>query len=454
MANPFTLGVASGEPLPDGVMLWTRLAVDPLSTDPKRPGGMAPRAVEVSWQLAEDERFTQGLRQGTIQALPVWGHSVHVRVAGLRAGTDYFYRFRASGGQSPVGRTRTAPDPASSRPVRFAVANCQRYEHGYYTAYRHLADERPDVVFHVGDYIYESRQAAGVVRALGPLPGETSRLHEYRQRYARYKTDPDLQAAHAAAPWVPTWDDHEVLDNYRGKGDGSAAFLRRRGAAYQAYYENQPVRVRPEDGNLQMYRRRTYGTVADFMVLDVRQHRDVTTMLGPTQEQWLLSRLVISPVKWRVLMQPLFFARRVVPGDNPGVRRDSWDGHPAERARILALNVPGLVVFSGDVHNAWAGELKSDFADPGSATVGVEFVGSSISSRPPETDGPAVLARNPHLKFFDPRRGYLSCTASAEELRVAFRAVDFVDRRGAPLLTVGELVTKGSGLTLENTSSK
>ncbi|MGP3920179.1 alkaline phosphatase D family protein [Nonomuraea sp. 10N515B] len=454
MANPFTLGVASGEPMPDGVVLWTRLAVDPLNADPLRPGGMAPRAVEVRWQLAEDERFTQGLRQGTLQALPTWAHSVHVRVAGLKPGADYFYRFRAGGNLSPVGRTRTADDPASARPVRFAIANCQRYEHGFYTAYRHLAEERPDVVFHVGDYIYESRQAATVVRPLGPVPGEISRLHEYRLRYARYRTDPDLQAAHAAAPWVPTWDDHEVLDNYRGRGDGSAAFLRRRGAAYQAYYENQPLRVRPQDGHLQMYRRRTYGLVADFMVLDVRQHRDAGSMLGAAQEQWLMSRLLTSPVRWRVLVQPLFFARRFVPGPPPNLRPDSWDGHQAERARILAASASGLAVFSGDVHNFWAGELKADFLDPASATVGVEFVGSSISSRPPQTDGPAVLAANPHLKFFDDRRGYLSCVAGPDELRVAVRAVDFVDRRGAPIRTVAEFLTKGDGLTSENTPSK
>ncbi|MEV4475770.1 alkaline phosphatase D family protein [Nonomuraea sp. NPDC049504] len=454
MADPFTLGVASGEPMPDGVLLWTRLAVDPLATDPARPGGMPPRAVEVDWQLAEDERFTRGLRQGRVNALPAWAHSVHVRVAGLAPGTDYFYRFRAGAEQSPVGRTRTADDPGSTRPVRFAVACCQRWEHGYYTAYRHLAAERPDVIFHVGDYIYESPQSAAVVRALGPLPGEADTLREYRLRYARYRTDPDLRAAHAAAPWVPTWDDHEVLDNYRGRGDGSAGFLRRREVAYQAYYENQPIRVRPQGGGLQMYRRRTYGTVADFMVLDTRQHRDATTMLGAAQEAWLLDRLRGSPVRWRVLVQPLFFARRFVPGPAPNLRTDSWDGHPAERARILAAGAPGLVVVSGDVHNAWAGELKADFLDPGSATVGAEFVCSSISSRPPATDGPAVLAANPHLEFFDGRRGYLSCVADPGELRVAFRAVDFVDRRDAPVRTVAEFRTDGSGLTSENASSK
>ncbi|WP_336211274.1 alkaline phosphatase D family protein [Nonomuraea sp. LPB2021202275-12-8] len=453
MADPFTLGVASGEPLPDGVILWTRLAVNPLSPDPARPGGMAPRAVTVTWQLAEDERFATVVRQGTAQALPEWAHSVHVRVDGLRPGADYFYRFRSGADQSPVGRTRTADDPAATRPVRFAVASCQRYEHGFYTALRHLAGERPDVVFHVGDYIYESRQAAQFVRRI-EQPDAATTLHAYRNRYARYKTDPDLRAAHAAAPWVSTWDDHEVLDNYAGRGDGSAAFLRRRAAAYQAYYEHQPLRVRPRDGELRMYRRRSYGTVADFMVLDARQYRGATTMLGAAQEAWLLARLRDSPVRWKVLVQPLFFARRFVPGPPPNLRADSWDGQPAERSRILAAGASGLVVLSGDVHNAWAGDLKADFLDPGSATVGAEFVASGITSRPPVTDSAAVLGANPHLRFFDGRRGYLSGVAGPEEFRIAFRAVDFVDRKGAPVGTAAEFVMDGNGLTFGNASSK
>ncbi|WP_049564620.1 alkaline phosphatase D family protein [Nonomuraea sp. SBT364] len=454
MANPFTLGVASGEPLPDGVILWTRLATSPTHADPARPGGMPPRAVPVSWQLAEDERFSTIVREGTAQALPAWAHSVHVRVDGLRPGADYYYRFRAGSELSPAGRTRTADDPAATRPVRFAVASCQRYEHGYYTALRHLAAERPDVVFHVGDYIYESRQADVAVRRLGSA-GAAATLHAYRNRYARYKTDPDLRAAHAAAPWVPTWDDHEVLNNYRGDGDGSAAFLRRRAAAYQAYYEHQPLRVRPRDGGLRMYRRRSYGSVADFLVLDARQHRDGTAMLGAAQEQWLTARLRESPVTWRILVQPLFFSRRFVPGPPPNLRADSWDGHQAERDRIVAAAGPsGLVVFSGDVHNAWAGDLKADFLDPGSATVGAEFVASGITSRPPVTDSEAVLAANPHLRFFDGRRGYLSGTAGPAELRVAFRAVDFADRPDAPIRTVTEFVGEPNRLTFENASSK
>lgn len=439
MANPFTLGVASGEPLPDGVILWTRLATDPTHPDPARPGGMAPRPVPVDWQLAEDEGFTRIVREGTHQALPAWAHSVHVRVDGLRPGADYFYRFRSGTHLSPAGRTRTADDPAAVRPVRFALANCQRYEHGFYTAYRHLADERPDVVLHVGDYIYEARQADVYVRPIEQR-GAATTLHTYRNRYARYRTDPDLRAAHAAAPWVTTWDDHEVVNNYRGRGDGSAAFLRRRAAAYQAYYEHLPLRVRPRDGALRMYRRRTYGTVADFLVLDARQYRDAATMLGAAQEEWLTSRLRESPVTWKVLVQPLFFARRHVPGPAPNLRSDSWDGHQAERDRILATGAPGLVVLSGDVHNFWAGDLKADFLDPGSATVGAEFVASAITSRAGVTDSAAVLAANPHLRFFDGRRGYLSGVAAPQELRVAYRGVDYVDRRGAPVVTVAEFV--------------
>ncbi|MFI6498642.1 alkaline phosphatase D family protein [Nonomuraea typhae] len=424
MANPFTLGVASGEPLPDGVILWTRLT------------GVPNRPVEVRWQLAADERFTKIVRQGTARALPEWAHSVHVRVAGLQAGAEYFYRFRFGSQVSSAGRTRTAPGPDSAAPVRFALANCQRYEHGLYTAYRHLAAERPDVIFHVGDYVYESPQAADPVRRLDRT-GEARTLADYRARYARYKADPDLQAAHAAAPWVPTWDDHEVADNYRGTGDGSAAFLRRRAAAYQAYYEHLPLRVRPEGGGLRMYRRRTYGLVADFMVLDVRQYRDARSMLGAEQEQWLLSRLSASPVRWKVLVQPLFFARRFVPGPPPNLRPDSWDGQPAERARILGA-APGLVVLSGDVHNHWACELKADFLDPHSPSIGAEFVCSAVSSRPPETDADAVLGANPHIRFFDAHRGYLSGTADPSGFRVSHKGLDASGAR-----TVAEFITDG-----------
>ncbi|MFI6326021.1 alkaline phosphatase D family protein [Nonomuraea sp. NPDC050556] len=441
MANLFTLGVASGEPSPDGVILWTRLAADPLHPDPVRPGNMPNRPVEVRWQLARDERFTSIVKEGATQAQPAFAHSVHARVDGLEPGTDYFYRFRTGNELSTAGRTRTAPAESSTQPVRFAVANCQRYEHGFYTALRHLADERPDVVFFVGDYIYELPQAQHPVRPL-ERTGETTTLHHYRLRYSRYRTDRDLQAAHAAAPWIATWDDHEVVNNY----DGSAAFRARRTLAYQAYYEHLPLRVRPAAGDLQMFRRRTYGQIADFMVMDSRQFRKPHDMLGPAQEEWLLSRLRTSPVKWKVLVQALFFARRFVPGPAPNLRMDAWDGFPEQRARILGLRTPGLVVLSGDVHNNWASDLKADFMDPASDTLGAEFVATAVTSNPSPVDSQAVLAANPHLRFFDGHRGYLAGTASGTEFRVAYRGVDFVDRKNAPVRTIAEFATEGGGI--------
>jgi alkaline phosphatase D len=441
MPNPFQLGVASGEPLPDGVVIWTRLAPAPLTLDPARPGGLPNRAVEVRWQVAEDDRFTRIVRQGVTQAQPRWAFSVHVRVDGLRPATDYFYRFRSGSELSPAGRTRTAPGASSTDPVRFAVANCQRFEHGFYTAYKHLVAERPDVIFFVGDYVYESPQAADPVRTL-PNTAEADTLAEYRLRYTRYKLDRDLQAAHAVAPWVATWDDHEVVNNYTG----APSFFRRRSLAYQAFYEHLPIRVRPDGHLLQMFRRRVYGQSAEFMILDSRQFRMPGDMLGPAQEAWLLDRLRTSPARWKVLVQPLFFARRFVPGNPPNLRLDAWDGFQEQRRRIFDAGAQGLIVLSGDVHNHWAGDLHVDFLDPRSAIVGAEFVTSSISSRPPATDAPAVLKANPHIKFFDGRRGYLAGTAGAADFRVSYRVVDSVERPGASVRIAAEFVTDGKGI--------
>ncbi|GLW08444.1 alkaline phosphatase D [Microtetraspora sp. NBRC 13810] len=463
MANlgyPFTLGVASGEPAPDGVIIWTRLAPDPLGLDPGRPGGMPRQEVPVRWQVAEDQGFSKIVRQGTAHAQHAWGHSVHVRVDGLRPGREYFYRFSADApfatpdnpATSPVGRTRTAPAADSGAAVSFAVVSCQRFEHGYYTAHRHLAVERPDVVFHLGDYIYEyGRPAAPApgryVRPLEAPARECTTLHDYRNRYAKYRMDGDLRAAHAAAPWVTTWDDHEVEDNYAGTrpADGSdpAAFARRRTAAYRAYFEHLPLRIRPDGDGLQMYRWRPYGTVADFLVLDSRQHRTGTDMLGPAQEQWLINRLRSSRARWKVLVQPLFFAERIFPGPPPAVGRDAWDAFKEQRARIMAAAGEGLVVLSGDVHNHWAGELAFDGTGN---SLGAEFVCSSVSSAPSGTDNAAVLAANPHLKYFDGHRGYLTGTVTRDRFEVSFRTVDFVDRPGAPVSTSAVFGVEGGRL--------
>jgi alkaline phosphatase D len=264
---PFSLSVASGDPQPHGVVLWTRLAPHPLAEDGN--GGMPPLKVPVYWEIAEDEDFGEVERRGEVFARPELAHSVHVEVRGLDPDHEYFYRFRAGSEWSPTGRTKTAPAPgASVAELAFAFASCQMYEHGYYTAYRRMSEENLDLVVHLGDYIYEIgpnqyvAQSGNVRTHNSP---EIFTLPEYRNRHALYKTDEDLQAAHAAFPWIVTWDDHEVENNYADEvsqidsepDQDPEVFLRRRAAAYQAYYEHMPLRRTsvPQGPDMQLYRR-------------------------------------------------------------------------------------------------------------------------------------------------------------------------------------------------------
>src|SRR5688572_12914253 len=242
----FTLGVASGDPRPDRVILWTRLAPSPL--DPA--GGMPPEPVDVKWEVADDEGFAKVLRKGTATAEPDLAHSVHVDAKGLDPASDYFYRFRVGDDVSPVGRTRTLPKPgASPKQLRLALATCQDYGTGYYTAYRDLVAQDPALVIFLGDYIYEHPIFSFADRA-NPST-EAISLDDYRARYALYKTDADLQTAHQAVPWVTTWDDHEVDNNYAGDvsqaGDPTDEFHERRVAAYRAWNEHMPVRLEAPD---------------------------------------------------------------------------------------------------------------------------------------------------------------------------------------------------------------
>ncbi|HWO64160.1 MAG TPA: alkaline phosphatase D family protein, partial [Umezawaea sp.] len=312
LMDPFTLGVASGDPTPDSVLLWTRLAPVPLAEDGM--GGMPSRAVEVAWELARDERFRAVVRRGTEWARPELGHSLHVDVVGLEPGREYFYRFATGGHVSRTGRTRTAPAPWTvGTPLTMAFASCAQYEHGYFTAYRRLAEDEPELVLHLGDYQYEYESGVhvapnGNVRGVeGP---RTVTLANYRQRYAQYKSDADLQAAHAVAPWSVVWDDHEVDDNWAGlvyskPEKPQPDFLARRMAAFQAYYENMPIREVPRGVGLRLYRRVKWGELATFHMLDTRQYRDDQacgdgikvcderldpgrTILGAEQESWLL----------------------------------------------------------------------------------------------------------------------------------------------------------------------
>ena len=280
---PFNLGIASGDPRPNGVLLWTRLAPEPLAEDGR--GGMPEETVPVQWEVADDENFSRIASQGTAHARPSLGHSVHAVARGLEPNRNYFYRFKAGSEISPVGRTKTVPAPgAAVSEMRFAFASCQQFEHGYYTAYRYISEEDLDLVVHLGDYIYEY----GIDEYVAPSGNvrhhnsqKIFTLPQYRNRYALYRSaSTNLKAAHAAFPWLVTWDDHEVENNYADGTPGSTLsveeFLRRRAAAYQAYYEHMPLRrsSMPQGPDMPLYRRLTYGNLVEFNILDTRQYRN------------------------------------------------------------------------------------------------------------------------------------------------------------------------------------
>ncbi|MDF0372632.1 alkaline phosphatase D family protein [Streptomyces sp. KA12] len=484
--DPFTLGVASGDPLPTSVLLWTRLAPRPFEPD----GGLPAERVEVRWEIARDERFRRTVRRGTATAHPEFGHSVHVDVRGLAPDQGFYYRFRAGDWTSPTGRTRTAPAPgARNSSLTLAAVSCQAYHDGYFTAYRHLADEDVDVVFHLGDYLYEyAVTAVGGARNYTDrvLPGhfdrETLTLDDYRMRYGLYKSDPDLRAAHAAHPFVVTWDDHETENNYAGDTPENSVppeeFLLRRAAAYRAYWENQPLRApqRPTGPDMRLYRRLRFGRLAQFDILDTRQYRSnqaygdgwkvpvpesedpARTMTGAAQERWLIDGWKASDARWNVVPQQVTFARRRdVPTDAYKLSMDSWDGYPASRQRIMdgaeAAGIENLMVLTGDVHVGYGFDLKKDFDDPASRTVGTEIVATSITSGKDGSEKPAnwnnLTQANPHMKFYNGRRGYALVTLGTREARADFRTVSAVTTPGAPVGTAGSFVTEAGnpGLT-------
>ncbi|MGW4997239.1 alkaline phosphatase D family protein [Streptomyces hydrogenans] len=484
--DPFTLGVASGDPLPGSVLLWTRLAPRPFEPG----GGLPAERVSVHWELARDERFARTVRRGRATAHPEFSHTVHVEVEHLEPGREFYYRFRAGDWTSPVGRTRTAPAPwARPAELRIGAVSCQAFHDGYFTAYRHLADEDLDVVLHLGDYLYEyAVNATGGARAYTDrtLPAvfnrETVTLEDYRLRYGLYKADPDLRAAHAAHPFVVTWDDHETENNYAGgipeNGVPPEEFLLRRAAAYRAYWEHQPLRrpQLPEGPDMRLYRRLRFGRLAQFDVLDTRQYRSdqaygdgwqvpgplsedpARTMTGAAQEQWLLDGWRASDARWNVLPQQVVFAeRRDRPTADFKLSMDSWDGYPASRQRILAgaesAGVENLMVLTGDVHVGYGFDLKADFRDPASRTVGTEIVATSIASGKDGADRPSnydkLMQANPHLRFFNGRRGYVTVAFGEESARADFRTVPYVTTPGAPVTTAGSFVTEAGnpGLT-------
>ena len=500
--DPFGLGVGSGDPVPEGVVLWTRLIAPGAAGGGS--GAAAPGALTLVWELADDstgggedgrggqagESFARLAATGTVETGPEVAHSVHVEVDGLAPDRWYRYRFRLGPWTSPVGRTRTAPAPdAEPGSLRLAVTSCQDWQSGFYAAYRHLVADRPDLVVFCGDYIYEAGPLPGALRSHdGPEP---TTLEGYRARYALYRSDPALQAAHAACPWVATWDDHEVANGYAGSSGRAApaapsgtggdapgtesgeAFLERRAAAYRAWWEHMAVRgPAPSGPDLTVHRSLAWGRLAQLIVLDGRQYRteqpcgdglvaacdelsrEDASMLGLDQEAWLVERLAearAAGVTWTALVNQTLLTEFVVPatpGGAPQLYADGWDGYPAARRRLLEAaeraGVANLVVLTGDLHASVVGDLRLD-----ERIVGTEFLGPGITSPfPPARAGlfglaPAIL---PQVVASDGRyRGYVLCQLDAERWRADYRWVEAVDRAEAALVRDAPAFAVGAG---------
>ena len=464
---PFSLGVASGAPLPDSVILWTRILANPLDAS-----GTPPVALAVRWEVAEDQAFRRIAAKGSATAVPELAHSVHVDVQGLLPARWYWYRFMLGDAVSPAGRTRTAPAPdALPAMLKLAVASCQHWEFGSYAAHRHIAASAPDLVAFLGDYIYEwgpyqLQHPRRVTR-----DNESFTLADYRRRYAQYKSDPDLQAAHRAAPWIVTWDDHEVANDYANGRDEllKEDFAARRAAAYQAFYEHMPLRlpqVRPGSfDRISLHQRYDWGRLARIHVLDDRQYRAVQacprkgrggsnamfahecaalqdprrSMLGREQEAWLGTGLASSRAQWNILAQQTLMAQSssfpVIGARTNRVWTDGWDGYPLARRRllesVLKSGAKNPVVLGGDVHTFYACELRPDFsravskANPLAAT---EFCGTSVtSSSRAQARTLAHVSNNPHMKYGrSDKRGYMLMEVTPKGMVTHFMGLDNV----------------------------
>jgi len=476
--DPFSLGVASGAPRSDGFVLWTRLAPQPSSSDPETPAGMSGGNVTIGYEIATDDAMTKVVRRGGAVAEAVFGYSVHLDVAGLKPGRPYWYRFKSGDATSRVGRAVTLPAPgAALGKLRFGFVSCSDYEHGYFSAYRHLTDEHPEFVLFLGDYIYETIEENRPIVRRHSDGIEAATLPTYRNRYAQYRLDQDLQRLHAEVPALVTWDDHEVQNDYADRWseyfDDPAQFLLRRAAAYQAFYEHMPVRPvlsRPNGPLMRVYDRFTFGGLIEISMIDGRQYRSreacygppnkggghlesnascperldpSRTMLGFDQEAWLFSALAHSKAQWNVIAQDVLMAQyREKQKDFEGFWTDDWDGYPACRSRLLKrisdTKVSNPVVVGGDIHSFFANDLRVDFDDPASPIVAAEFVGTSISSYGPPYDLLAqTLSENPHVHFFESRRrGYVCVDLQRTQMQVRMRVVSDAHDPNAEISTL------------------
>lgn len=463
--TPFTLGVASGDPTATSCVIWTRLAPRPLEPE----GGMPGLRVAVDWEVADDEKFANVVAKGRATAGPELSYSVHADVPGLRPDRWYWYRFTSNDAVSPAGRLRTAPATAAETPLRLAVASCQNFPEGYFTAYAHMAREEIDLVMHLGDYIYE--YAAGSPGVRSHVGMEIRTVDDYRRRYAQYKQEAELQAAHARCPWTVVWDDHEVDNNYAGLtgelGMESEEQMRlRRAAAYQAWWEHQPVRVPRAKSwaDLSIMRTLRWGRLAHFHMLDTRQYRSdqacgdgyqnvpcgewarpERTLLGAPQERWLAKEMETSTARWQVLgNQVMVGPYDFTPGDATRVSMDQWSGYPAAMSRLtetIANTAPNrTVILTGDIHSSWVNEIRTDFRKPHLPAIAAEFVGTSITSGGDGTatipaNAQAALAENPQVKWHNRLRGYLLCDVDRTRWTADYRVLPFVSKPGADIST-------------------
>lgn len=471
---PFSLGVASGDPASDGFVIWTKLAPEPLEPH----GGMPLANASVDWEVADDGGFRNVVQRGTVLARPELGHAVHVEVAGLQPDRPYFYRFISMGEQSLRGRARTLP-AAGTRPdrVKFGVAGCQNYEDGFYGAYRHLAAESDlAFVYHYGDFIYEYRQAHEFVGGLPVLPVRRHAFRnlidvaDYRLAYAQGLMDMDLQAARLSHPFLSSFDDHEVNNNWvsfidnwtmeNGSSPDAApaeVFAFRRAAAFKAWYEHMPVRraLMPRGPAVALNRELRYGDLLSLQLLDTRSFRsdqpcgdgfnsacpevgaEDRTVLGREQEAWL-GRNLENPAQWYGLAQQIMMMsldrrrRREEPAKI--LNLDSWAGYEVARQRMLD-RIAGLgntIVLTGDEHQNFAGDLVHR-----DRVVGSEFVATSISSGGDGSDlrqgSDVFLSNNPEVKFLNDQRGYVTCEVSREAWRTHYMVMDRVSVPGGTI---------------------
>ena len=480
--NPFLLGVASGSPTTDGIVLWTRL----LALAGGEP--MPELPIEVRWEMAADPNFKRIAQSGTALAQPAFAHTVHVEVDGLStslrgdASPHFWYRFMVGDAVSTVGRTRLLPARDSQTRLSLALASCQNYEHGYFGAYQHMAREALDCVLFVGDYIYEYGMTPNRTRQHNSPTCKT--LDDYRARYALYKSDPDLQAAHAAFAWLVTWDDHEVENDYandRAASGRGAEFLQKRAAAYRAFWEHQPLRRAqfPQGADAQMFRRYAWGQTANLHLLDARQYRDPhvctpadqggsrtifdktcperlglpSSLLGTRQERWLDQGLRQGTASFEIIAQQSIMAQMRMPATRspdaqPGdaLWNDSWDGYPVARNRALEVWAQRQNVLSlgGDVHASYVSNLVANFDDPESKVLATEIVGTSISSPSwPQAATERVMGYNPHMKFGkSDQRGYTVLEVKDGRATAHLRVIDNARQRDTTLATAASFVVE------------